>query len=115
MTYQEIIQAIESLPTEQQDSLIELIHQQQIEQKQNGSSDLTAHSDDSNTNDKSNQDRSIYRAIERTPEQTAEGLQKIEKFFQKKRDLWNGMTEEERQVSISQFAMLDEYLKQSRG
>ena len=112
MTYQEIIQAIESLPTEQQDSLIELIHQQQIEQKQNGSSDLTG---DSNTNDKSNHDRSIYRAIERTPEQTAEGLQKIEKFFQKKRDLWNGMTEEDRQISISQFAMLDEYLKQSRG
>jgi catalase len=120
MTYQEIIQAIESLPIEQQDSLIEAIRQQQ-----NGKSHLTVgvreasrreaspvenRSCDSNPND-----RSIYRAVERTPEQTAEGLEKIEKFFQKKRDLWNSMTEEERQTSISQFAMLDEYLKDSRG
>jgi hypothetical protein len=115
MTYQEIIQAIGNLPTEQQDSLIELIRQQQVEQKQNGSSDLTTHFGDSDTNSKRNQDRSIYHAIERTPEQTAEGLQKIEKFFQKKRNLWNSMTEEERQISISQFAMLDEYLKESRS
>lgn len=83
----------------------------------------TAHFGDSNTNGQSKHDspqgtfheRSIYRVIERTPAQTAEGLQKIEKFFQKKRDLWNSMTEEERQISISQFAMLDEYLKESRG
>jgi hypothetical protein len=115
MTYQEILQAIGNLPTEQQDSLIELIRQQQVEPKQNGSSDLTTHFGDSDTNSKRNQDRSIYHAIERTPAQTAEGLQKIEKFFQKKRNLWNSMTEEERQISISQFAMLDEYLKESRS
>jgi hypothetical protein len=136
MTYQEILQAIESLPLEQQDSLIALLSQQ-VEQKQNGSSDLTANFGDSNTNGQSKHDspqgmllfsprrsanetlrereRSIYRVIERTPVQTAEGLQKIEKFFQKKRDLWNRMTEEERQISISQFAMLDEYLKEFRG
>jgi hypothetical protein len=129
MTYQEILQAIESLPLEQQDSLIALLSQQ-VEQKQNGSSDNAAHFGDSNANGQSKPDspqekllfetlrereRSIYRVIERTPAQTTEGLQKIEKFFQKKRDLWNSMTEEERQVSISQFAMLDEYLKESRG
>jgi hypothetical protein len=114
MTYQEILQAIESLPIEQQDSLIALLSQQ-VEQKQNGSSDNTVHFGDSNTNGQSKHERSIYRVIERTPAQTAEGLQKIEKFFQKKRDLWNSMTEEERQISISQFAMLDEYLKESRG
>jgi hypothetical protein len=33
MTYQEIIQAIESLPVAERDSLLELIHQQQIEQR----------------------------------------------------------------------------------
>jgi hypothetical protein len=124
VTYQEILQAIESLPLEQQDSLIALLSQQ-VEQKQNGSSDNTAHFDDSNTNGPSKHDsaqgtlhereRSIYHVIERTPAQTAEGLQKIEKFFRKKRDLWNRMTEEERQISIDQFAMLDEYLKESRG
>lgn len=122
MTYQEILQAIESLPLEQQDSLIALLSQQ-VEQKQNGSSDNTAHFGDSNTNGQSKHDspqgtlgeRSIYRVIERTPAQTAEGLKKIEKFFQKKQDLWNSMTEEERQISISQFAVLDEYLKESRG
>lgn len=122
MTYQEILQAIESLPLEQQDSLIALLSQQ-VEQKHNGSSDNTAHFGDSNANGHSEQDspqgtlgeRSIYRVIERTPAQTAEGVQKIEKFFQKKRDLWNSMTEEERQISISQFAMLDECLKESRG
>ncbi len=129
MTYQEILQAIESLPLEQQNSLIALLSQQ-VEQKQNGGSDSTAHFGDSNTNGQSKHDspqgtlsfgmlrereRSIYRVIERTPAQTAEGLQKIEKFFQKKQDLWNSMTEEERQISISQFAMLDEYLKESRG
>jgi hypothetical protein len=121
MTYQEILQAIESLPIEQQDSLIALLSQQ-VEQKPNGSSDNTAHFGD-NTNGQSEHDspqgtlseRSIYRVIERTPAQTAEGLQKIEKFFQKKRDLWNSLTEEERQISIDQFAMLDEYLKESRG
>jgi hypothetical protein len=136
MTYQEILQAIESLPLEQQDSLIALLSQQ-VEQKQNGSSDNTAHFGDSNANGQSKPDspqgtllfsprrsanetlrereQSIYRVIERTPAQTAEGVQKIEKFFQKKRDLWNSMTEEERQISIAQFAMLDEYLKESRG
>jgi hypothetical protein len=122
VTYQEIIQAIESLPLEQQDSLIAFLSQQ-VEQKQNGSSDGTAHFGDSNTNGQNKHsapqgtlhERSIYRVIERTPAQTAEGLQKIEKFFLKKRDLWNSMTEEERQISISQFAMLDEYLKESRG
>ena len=50
MTYQEIIQAIGNLPLEQQDSLIELIQQQQDEQKQNGSSDRTGRSGDSNAN-----------------------------------------------------------------
>jgi hypothetical protein len=136
VTYQEILQAIESLPLEQQDSLLALLSQQ-VEQKQNGSSDNTAHFGNSNTNEQSKHDssqgtlsfsargyangtlrereRSIYRVIERTPAQTAEGLQKIEKFFQKKRDLWNSMTEEERQISIDQFAVLDEYLKESRG
>ena len=122
MTYQEILQAIKSLPLEQQDSPIALLSKQ-VEQKQNGGSDNTAHFGDSNTNGQSKHDspqgtlreRSIYRVIERTPAQTAEGLHKIEKFFQKKRDLWNSMTEEERQISIDQFAVLDEYLKESRG
>jgi hypothetical protein len=124
MTYQEILQAIESLPPEQQESLIALLSQQ-VEQKQNGSSESTAHFGDSIANGQSKHDspqeklrereRSIYRVIERTPVQTAEGLQKVEKFFQKKRDLWNSMTEEEQQISISQFAMLDEYLKEYRG
>jgi hypothetical protein len=55
MTYQEILQAIESLPLEQQDSLIALLSQQ-VEQKQNGSSDNTAHFGDSNTNGQSKHD-----------------------------------------------------------
>jgi hypothetical protein len=122
MTYQEILQEIENLPLEQQDSLLALLSQQ-VKQKHNGSSDNTAHFGDSKANGQSKPDsphgtlgeRSIYRVIERTPAQTAEGVQKIEKFFQKKRDLWNSMTEEERQISIAQFAMLDEYLKESRG
>ena len=84
MTYQEILQAIESLPLEQQDSPIALLSQQ-VEQKQNGGSDNTAHFGDSNTNGQSKHDspqgtlreRSIYRVIERTPAQTAEGLQRV--------------------------------------
>lgn len=51
---------------------------------------------------------------ERTPEETAEGLRRFEATNKYKRDLWNNMTEEEREVSISQFAILDEYLKESR-
>ena len=84
MTYQEILQAIKSLPLEQQDSPIALLSQQ-VEQKQNGGSDNTAHFGDSNTNGQSKHDspqgtlreRSIYRVIERTPAQTAEGLQRV--------------------------------------
>ena len=123
MTYQEIIQAIGNLPLEQQDSLIELIQQQQDEQKHNGSSDQTGRSGDSNANSQTSNDslserlrqRSIYRAVERTPEETAEGLRKIESTIEYKRDLWNNMTEEERNISDAQFASVDEYLKQSRG
>lgn len=115
MTYQEIIQAIGNLPTEQQDSLIELIREQQVEQKQNGSSDLTPHFDDSNKNGESTNDRSIYRAVERTPQETAEGLRKIEKLFKRQQDLWNNMTEEEREISNAEFLILHEDLTKSRG
>ena len=115
MTYQEIIQAIESLPSEQQESLIETIQQQQSQKSNNDRSDLTPHSVDSNTNGKSTNDRSIYRAIERTPEETAEGIKKIKQLMEDKRDLWNNLTEAERNISDSQFAMVDEYIKQSRG
>ena len=123
MTYQEIIQAIGNLPLEQQDSLIELIQQQQDEQKHNGNSDRTGRSGDSNANSQTSNDslserlrqRSIYHAVERTPEETAEGLRKIESTIEYKRDLWNNMTEEERNISDAQFASVDEYLKQSRG
>ena len=115
MTYQEIIQAIENLPIEQQDSLIDLIRHQQNEQKQNGSSDLTARFDDSNQNGESTSGRSIYHAVERTPEETAEGLRKIEKLYKRQQDLWNNMTEEEREISNSEFLMRHEDLTRSRG
>ena len=98
-----------------QKSLIETIRQQQSQKNNNDNTELDPHSVDSNTNGKSPNDRSIYRAIERTPEETAEGIKKIEQMIEHKRDLWNNMTEAERNISDSQFAMVDEYLKQSRG
>lgn len=67
---------------------------------------------DSNIAYSTNQD---YHIVERTSEETVEGLRKLEIFFQEKRDSWKNMTEEEREISNSQFIMLDEYLKESRG
>jgi hypothetical protein len=56
-----------------------------------------------------------YHIVERTSEQTVEGLRKLEIFFQEKRDSWKNMTEEEQEISNSQFIMLDKCLKESRG
>ena len=94
MTYQEIIKAIESLPVDEQDSLIELIRQQQQEQRQV---------------DKS------HHVVERTPEETQAGLRKIEKFMKSQQERWENMTSEEREASDYQFKMLDESLRASRG
>ncbi len=94
MTYQEIIKAIESLPTDEQDSLIEQIRQQQQEQRQA---------------DKS------HHIVERTPEQTQVGLRKIEKFMKSQQERWENMTLEEREASDNQFKILDESLRESRG
>ena len=94
MTYQEIIKEIESLPVDEQDSLIELIRQQQQEQRQV---------------DKS------HHVVERTPEETQAGLRKIEKFMKSQQERWENMTSEEREASDYQFKMLDESLRASRG
>jgi hypothetical protein len=115
MTYQEILQAIERLPLEQQDRLLALVRQQQQQTQHGGSERMAIRFGDLNANGESTNDLANYHFIERTPEETARGLQDWEKFFQKKRDLWNDMTEEERQISDSQFAMLDEYLNRSTG
>ena len=96
MTYQEIIKAIESLPVDEQDSLIELIRQQQHEQRQRQA-------------DKS------HHTVERTPEETQAGLRKIEKFMKSQQERWENMTSEEREASDYQFKMLDESLRASRG
>ena len=96
MTYQEIIKAIESLPVDEQDSLIELIRQQQQDRRQQQT-------------DKS------HHIVERTPEQTQAGLRKIEKFMKSQQERWENMTSEEREASDYQFKMLDESLRASRG
>ena len=56
-----------------------------------------------------------HHILERTPEKTAELLLKLEEFFQEKRDFWENMTEEEQEISNSEFTMLNEYLEKSRG
>ena len=121
MTYQEILKAIEILTVDEQDSLIELIRHQQNKEQWSGGNRAEAYvpSNDkqlvvSNSNRVTNQNTSHY-IPERTPAETAEGLRKFENFIQRKRDLWDSMTEEEREVSNSQFAMLDEYLQESRS
>jgi hypothetical protein len=56
-----------------------------------------------------------YQIIERTPEETAEGLRKIKNLFKRQEDLWNSMTKEEQETSNSEFLICHEELMKSRS
>jgi ribosomal protein S8 len=56
-----------------------------------------------------------YRVIERTPEETAEGLRKIAGSFKRQQDLWNSMTEDEQAISNAEFLIRHEKLSRSRS
>jgi hypothetical protein len=106
MTYQEILQALKSLPREQQDSLIEQIYHQQIPR---GRHNITERQKATAN------ERSAARATERTPEETIEGLRKLENFMKFQQERWENMTPEQREASDHQFKILDETLRESRG
>jgi hypothetical protein len=53
--------------------------------------------------------------FQRTPEETAEGLRKMTELFKRQQDLWNSMTEEEREISNSEFLTRHEELVKSRS
>jgi hypothetical protein len=56
-----------------------------------------------------------YQIIERTPEETVEGLRKIKNLFKRQEDLWNSMTKEEQETSNSEFLICHEELMKSRS
>lgn len=56
-----------------------------------------------------------HHFIERTPEETAEGLQKIAKSFKRQQKLWNSMTEDEQAISNAEFLLHHEKLSRSRS
>jgi hypothetical protein len=104
MTYQEIIQAIESLPRHERDRLIESIGQQQV-------SPIASHSNESHKTNAINRTTSI----DKTPEERAECLRKFRKFIQLQQNRWENMAPEEREANDLQFQILDETLRESRG
>ena len=87
MTYQEIIKAIESLPIDEQNSLIKLIRQQQ-------------------------QDR---RQAELTPAELAQRAEKVKRSQERDEQIRLSMTPEEIEQSRIAFEILDESLRAARG
>ena len=87
MTYQEIIKAIESLPVDEQNSLIDLLRQQEKEQRQ----------------------------AELTPAEIAQMAEKVKRSQERDEQIRLNMTPEEIEQSRIAFEILDESLRAARG
>jgi hypothetical protein len=106
MTYQEILQAIESLPRHERDRLIESIGRQQIEHSGTVRQPL-----DRSTAGSS----SKYTLPELTPEELAQRAERIKKSQERDEQIRQAMTPAEVEQSRIAFEILDESLRAARG
>ena len=116
MTSQEIIKAIESLTTEDRDSLIEQIRQQQQAQRQAEISvdeEIARHVDKSSGGTSSSQFK--YHFPELTPAEIAQRAEKVKRLQERDKQIRLNMTPEELEQSTIAFEILDESLRAARG
>ena len=114
MTYQEIIQAIDSLPIADRGSLFELMRQQQAEITVGKGRDL-AHTNDRSLGEVASSSRLKCHFPELTPAEIAQRAEKVKRCRERDEQIRLLMTPEELEQSSIAFEILDESLRTARG